>query len=249
MSENKSWFENGNPRVMFIFGFVSGVALLSLITSGTLVSMVTRGGVDVAAASDNAQAVNVAVANTAKPTTATAPTAAKTAVPAVTSSDHIRGNKDAKVVLIEYADFQCPYCVRHHPNMEQLMEEYGDQIAWVYRHFPLSFHDDAQPAAVASECANEQGKFWEFADAMFVDGADLGTDFYVSTATTLGLNVDSFKSCLSSGKYDDLIDAQQAAGSAAGVSGTPATYVNGTLVSGAVPYATLKSMVDAALAK
>lgn len=247
MPENKSWFENGNPRVMFIFGFVSGVALLSLITSGTLVSMVTRGGVEVAAADTN---VNVA-ANTVKTTTTptAAPTTTKTAVPAVTSSDHIRGSASAKVVLIEYADFQCPYCIRHHPNMEKLMDEYGDKVAWVYRHFPLSFHENAQPAAVASECASEQGKFWEFADAMFVDGADLGTDFYVSTATTLGLNADSFKSCLTSGKYDDLIDAQQAAGSAAGVTGTPATYINGSLVSGAVPYSTLKSMVDAALAK
>ena len=242
MSENKSWFENGNPKTMFIFGFVSGVALLSLIASGTLISMVTNGSVSVAEAGGNVAANT----NTTKTTTTTT---TKSNVPAVSDSDHIRGNKNAKVVLIEYGDFQCPYCIRHHPNMEKLISEYGDKVAWVFRHFPLSFHENAQPAAVASECASEQGKFWEFADAMYADGASLGTDFYVKTATDLGINVESFKTCLSSGKYDSLIDAEQAAGSAAGVTGTPATYINGTLVSGAVPYATLKTMVDAALAK
>ncbi len=245
MSENKSWFENGNPKLMFVFGFVSGVALLSLLTSGTLLS---RGGLT-AVAAGNTAAANTVVANTVKPTPTPTAAAPKAALPAVTDADHIRGGKNAKVVLVEYADFQCPYCVRHHPSMEKLMTEYGDKVEWVFRHFPLSFHENAQPAAVASECASEQGKFWEFADAMYSDQADLGEDFYIKTATDLGLNVSTFTSCLSSGKYDDLIDSQEAAGSAAGVSGTPATFINGQLISGAVPYATLKAAVDAELAK
>ena len=250
MSENKSWFENGNPKTMFIFGFVSGVALLSLIASGTLISMVTNGSVSVAEAGGNVAANT----NTVK-TTGTTATTTKSNVPAVTDSDHIRGDKNAKVVVIEYADFQCPYCGRHNPNMLQLMKDYDGKIAWVYRHFPLSFHPNAQPTAVASECASEQGKFWEFADAMFVGQTDnLESDattasaFVTKTATDLGLDMTKFGACLTSGKYDDLISSQQAGGSAAGVTGTPATYINGTLVSGAVPYATLKTMVDAALA-
>lgn len=248
MSDNKSWFENGNPRIMFVFGFVSGVALLSLITSGTLVSMINpaASAVDSNTAASATNTGNTAKANTATTTTTTT---TKKAVPEVSSTDHLRGSADAKVVLIEYADFECPYCVRHHPNMEKLMEEYDGQIAWVYRHFPLSFHADAQPAAVASECASEQGKFWEFADAMFAEDVNLGESFYLETATSLGLDVAAFTTCLSSGKYDDFIDAQQAGGSAAGVTGTPATFINGTLVSGAVPYATLSSMVEAALAE
>lgn len=242
MSENNSWFENGNPKLMFVFGFVSGVALLSLLTSGTLL---TKAGGNTTA---NAVAANTVV-NTIQPTPTPTAAAPKSAVPAVTAADHIRGNKDAKVVLIEYADFQCPYCVRHHPTMEKLMDEYGEDVAWVFRHFPLSFHDEAQPAAVASECASEQGKFWEFADALYAEDANLGEDFYIATATELGLNAATFESCLGSGKYDDLIDTQTAAGSAAGVTGTPATFVNGSLVSGAVPYATLKASIDAILAK
>ncbi len=242
MSENKTWFENGNPKLMFVFGFVTGVALVSLLTSGTLLSSVAVKG------AEDGSAVAV---NTVKPTTTTpTPTpTAKDAVPAIADTDHVRGSEDAKVVLIEYADFQCPYCVRHHPNMEKIMTEYGDDVAWVFRHFPLSFHAEAQPSAVASECAGEQGKFWEFADAMYVDGVTLNEAFYLKTAGELGLNVSTFTSCLSSGKYDDFIDAQQAAGSGAGVTGTPATFVNGQLISGAVPYATLKAAVDAALAK
>ncbi len=250
MNEQKSWFENGNPKLMFVFGFISGVALISLITCGILVSMAT-GGIRLGQV-DATQTAGV------KPTTTTptpTPTTAS-AVPAVTSSDHIRGNKNAKVVMIEYSDFQCPYCERHHPTLQKIMDAYGDKIEWVYRHFPLSFHANAKPTAVASECASEQGKFWEFADAMFkgqtanLEGdAATASAFVTKTATDLGLNMTKFASCLTSGKYDSLIDASEAGGAAAGVNGTPATFINGQMVSGAVPYATLTSMIDAALAK
>ena len=248
MSDNKSWFESGNPKLMFVFGFVSGVALISLLTSGALVSQVSGG--------TNTVKANTVVANTNTAPVAAAPTAAKSAVPAVTSTDHIRGDKNAKVVVIEYSDFQCPYCSRHHPTMQKIADQYGNKIAWVYRHFPLSFHPNAQPVAVASECASEQGKFWEFADAMFAGQADnLESDedtanaFVTKTAQTLGLDLAKFASCLTSGKYDDLIDASETGGSSAGVTGTPATFINGQLVSGAVPLATLTKMIDAELAK
>lgn len=93
-------------------------------------------------------------------------------VPAIDfSRDHIRGNKKAKVVVIEYSDFQCPFCQRVHPTYKQILETYGDDVMWVYRHFPLSFHPKAMPAALASECAYEQGgndAFWKFADELFV---------------------------------------------------------------------------------
>lgn len=249
MSDQKSWFESGNPKLMFVFGFVTGVALISLLTSGALVSQV-GGTTEVKKANTAVVAANT---NTA-PAAPTAPVVAED-VPEVTNKDHIRGGKDAKVVMIEYSDFQCPYCSRHHPTMLKLMDTYGDKIQWVYRHFPLSFHANAQPAAVASECAGEQGKFWEFADAMFVGQTSLSgaaataEAFYTSTAKELGLDIGKFESCLDSGKYDDLISEQETTGGAAGVSGTPATFVNGQLVSGAVPYATLQKMIDAELAK
>lgn len=94
------------------------------------------------------------------------PTAAN--MPAVTNDDHIRGNKDARIKLVEYSDFECPFCQRFHPTMQQVMDKYGDQVAWVYRHFPLSFHPEAQKAAEASECvAANGGDFWDYADTLF----------------------------------------------------------------------------------
>ena len=244
--DQKPLFENANPKLMFIFGLVSGVAVVAVLVSGSLLTVFNGGtGFRVAQADS---AIEDPVGGTlvgdevppVKPTT-------NADVPAVTSADHIRGNKDAKVVLIEYSDFECPFCSRHHPNMLKLMEEYGDDVAWVIRHFPLSFHPEAMPAAVASECANEQGKFWEYADAMFENQDSLGENYYPKLAKELGLNVTSFESCLDSGKYDDMIASQQAGGASAGVNGTPATFVNGELISGAVPYETLKGIVEAAL--
>lgn len=248
MEDNKSMFDNGNPKLMFAFGFVSGIAVVSVLVSGMFLSGSGDGGLRIAQADNDAAGFgDTADAGDTGDTGGTVPTTTKSAVPAVTDADHIRGNPNAKVVMIEYSDFECPFCERHHPNMLQLEEEFGDDIAWVYRHYPLSFHPDAFPAAVASECANEQGKFWEYADGLFENQALLGDDYYPELAGELGLNVSQFETCLDSGKYDDFINGQQAAGTAAGVTGTPATFINGQLVSGAVPYASLQGIVEAAL--
>jgi len=181
-----------------------------------------------------------------------------TADPNITlaSGDHLRGAKNAQVVLVEYSDFQCPYCQKFHPTMKQVMANYGTKVAWVLRHFPLSFHVNAQVAAEASECASEQGKFWEFADKLFEKGQSDGTGLAKADlekyAKDLGLNASKFNSCLSGNKYASVVSADQSTGSAAGVDGTPATILidkNGKqqLISGAVPYEQLKSYIDAAL--
>ncbi|MDQ5952145.1 MAG: hypothetical protein QG626_272 [Patescibacteria group bacterium] len=240
-------FFDGNPKMLFVFGLVSGIALTLVLNNFA--------GIAIAAPSTgNNGAAKVAVTNPSADTGTTQPAGQ---LAAATKDDHVRGDlKKAKVVVIEYSDFQCPFCSRHHPTLQQLEDEYGDQIAWVYRHFPLSFHPNAEPTALASECADEQGKFWEFADAMFVgQTANLEGDtatanaFVQKTAKDLGLNMTKFNDCVSSAKYQSVVDADQASGSTAGVSGTPATFINGQLVSGAVPYATLKGIVDAELAK
>ncbi|MFI3158565.1 MAG: thioredoxin domain-containing protein, partial [Methylococcaceae bacterium] len=121
---------------------------------------------------------------------------------------------------------------------------------------PLSFHPNAVPTALASECASEQGKFWEFADAMIAgqseslaSDAATATAFVTKTATSLKLDMTKFNKCVADEKYQSVIDTDQASGSTAGVNGTPATYINGTLVSGAVPYASMKKMIDDAIAK
>lgn len=177
------------------------------------------------------------------------PTPAAPAQLSITDSDHIRGNKNAPVVLVEFSDLECPFCSRHHPTMQSIVKKYGDNIAWVYKHYPLSFHPQAMPAALASECAAEQGKFWEFTDAVFAEQPRLSEpNFLKEVAQKLKLNTSKFDSCVSSQKYKDKIAAQQQEGTSNGVDGTPATFINGKLVSGAVPETSLTQMIDAALA-
>jgi protein-disulfide isomerase len=245
-SEQRGFFD-GNPRTMFTFGLVSGMAVILLLnnfvglSSGTALARTTQPTVVAAGNNDDG-----GDSEPKKPAGALAP---------VTNKDHVRGDLNkAKVVLVEYSDFQCPYCGKHHPTMEKVMEEYGDDVAWVYRHFPLSFHPNAEPSAIASECAAAQGKFWEFADAMFesqvkLSGAlDDAETFMSATAKSIGLNTAEYEECYSAGDTT-AVDAGSASGETAGVNGTPATFVNGTLVSGAVPYTSMKKIIDDAIAK
>lgn len=174
----------------------------------------------------------------------------------LTAADHIRGSKNAQVAVVEYSDFQCPYCQKHYPTMKRLIQEYGDKVAWVYRHYPLSFHANAQIAAEGSECAAEQGKFWEFADILTAKGQGDGTGLtppdLEQYAKNLGLNFSQFKSCLADKKYAARVNTDMASALAAGVDGTPANIIldksgKTNLVAGAVPYEQLKAAIDAAL--
>ncbi len=202
------------------------------------------------------------------PPAAAAPSAAGTtgqsAGPAkpVGKDDHVRGGKNPKVYLVEYSDFECPFCKRFHPTMQQALQEYGDKIAWVYRHYPLSFHANAPKEAEATECANELGgsdKFWAYTDKIFERTTSNGTGFaldaLVPLAKEIGLNESKFKSCLDSGKYADHVNQDVTEGTSAGVSGTPTTFVvtadGKTLTSfpGAVPYEQIKPGIDQALSK
>lgn len=242
ISSTTPGFLDGNPRTMFSFGLVSGMAMILLMNNFMGLSSAS----DIAKATTTTPTAVAAAANTAP--------AVAGKLEAVSDTDHVRGDlSKAKVVLVEYSDFQCPYCSKHHPTMEQVMEEYGDDVAWVYRHFPLSFHANAEPSAIASECAAAQGKFWEFADAMF-DGQtklsgtlEAAETFMSDTAKSIGLNVSEYEKCYSAGDTT-AVDDDTASGKTAGVSGTPATFINGTLVSGAVPFSSMKKIIDDALA-
>ncbi|MEK7550951.1 MAG: DsbA family protein [Patescibacteria group bacterium] len=178
-------------------------------------------------------------------------------VVAVSDSDHIRGSKDAQVVIIEYSDFQCPFCEKFHPTMQQAIKEYGNKIAWVYRQFPLiSIHPRALPSASASECvANLAGNdaFWKFADTVFGNQEKYLTDGGLSEAAVLsGVDKADFTSCYSSKKFESLVTDQQKGGEDAGITGTPGSFVMNKkgevwLVGGAVPYESLKAIVDEAI--
>ncbi len=224
--------------MLYVFGLVSGIALT--MTLNTLIP-------GVSAANTGGRVAQVPAPTVVAPTAAE-PSAGPLAP--VTEADYVRGDlKKAKVVLVEYSDFECPFCSRHHPVMQQVVDTYGDDVAWVYRHFPLSFHPEAVPAAVASECAGQQGKFWEYADGLIAGQDKLGQSFYTQLASQLGLNANKFATCLADPATQALVDEDIQSGSTAGVTGTPATFVNGQLVSGAVPFASFKQIIDAELAK
>lgn len=169
----------------------------------------------------------------------------------VGSDDHIRGNPSAPVTIVEFSDLQCPFCQRFHPTLQQALAEYGDQVRWVYKHFPLdAIHPNARPAAEASECVAEQkgnDGFWQFVDGVFENQSRIGPDLYRELAQNIGLNMGQFDDCVSSRKYQQKVEDQYQQGVAAGVRGTPGSFVNGEAVSGAVPYDTLKAAIDKAL--
>lgn len=169
---------------------------------------------------------------------------------AVNEEDHIRGNPEAPITIIEFSDFQCPFCARFHPTVQQILNDYPDQVRWVYKHFPLdSIHPEARPSAEASECAGEQGKFWEFADGLFENQSLLGSNLYKELASQIGLNLSQFEDCVSSRKYKDHVEADLQDGIKAGITGTPGSFVNGEKISGAVPYGVLEATINRVLAQ
>ena len=183
------------------------------------------------------------------------------AMKAISSSDHIRGNPDAPVKIVEYSDTECPFCKRFHTTMKEVMDEYGKdgKVAWVYRHFPLDqLHSKARKEAVALECANEQGgndKFWSYADRLYeITPANNGLDpaELPKIAQYVGLDVAKFNTCLASTKYDQHIEDEVQNATATGGNGTPWSIVVGKNdkkypLSGAQPYASVKQLIDLAL--
>ncbi|MCH7828336.1 DsbA family protein [Patescibacteria group bacterium] len=166
-------------------------------------------------------------------------------------NDHIRGNPNAKVTLVEFSDFECPFCQRFHPTVLRALSEYDGDLRWVYKHFPLdNIHPQARPAAEASECVWEQKGdegFWEFADAMFESQSRLGNAFYEEVALGIGVNLSQFQTCVSERKYQDKVEQDYQQGIQGGVAGTPGSFVNGVPVRGAIPYSQLQSIIEAQL--
>lgn len=176
------------------------------------------------------------------------------------SDDHIKGDKNARVLLIEYSDLECPFCKRFHPTAQQIVDDYKGQVAWVYRHFPLTqIHSKAPKEAEATECANElagNDGFWKFTDKLFeVTPANNGLDpaELPKIAVQVGLNEAKFKSCLDSGKYADHVQKDQDSGTKAGVNGTPGNILLDTktgktkLIPGALPIEQFKPEIDSLL--
>jgi len=155
-----------------------------------------------------------------------------------------RGPKDAKVTIVEFSDFQCPYCGRVHPTLERLLKEYPDDVRLVYKHLPLSFHKGALPAAKAAAAAGRQGKFWEMHDELFQNQGELSDAKFVELARSLGLDVDRFQQDYKSAAVATEVAQDMNEARRLGVTGTPGFLVNGRFSSGAKPYESFKAMVD-----
>ncbi len=160
-----------------------------------------------------------------------------------------KGPANAPVTIVEFSDFQCPFCSKVNPTLAQVKAKYGDKVRVAFRQYPLPMHPQAQKAAEASLCAHEQGKFWELHDAMFANQQQLAVDQLKATAVGLGVNAEQFNQCLDSGKFAQKVADDMAAGSAAGVSGTPAMFINGRFISGAVPFEQLAPIIEDELAR
>ncbi len=159
-----------------------------------------------------------------------------------------RGPKDAPVTIVEFSDFECPYCGAAHDTVEQVMSAYAGKVRLVYRQFPLSFHPHAEKAAEASLCAADQGKFWEYHDVLFKNQKKLEPTDLKAHASEVGIDAQKFGQCLDSGDKKKAVDADQQAGLAAGVGGTPAFFINGIFLNGAQPIDEFKKVIDGELA-
>ncbi len=173
--------------------------------------------------------------------------------------DAVKGNKDAKVTIVEFSDFQCPFCERFYSDAyKSIIKDYVDsgKVKVVFRDYPLSFHANAQVSAEASECAADQGKFWEMHDKLFETQSEwselsneLAKGKFGEYAAQLGLNTGNFNSCLSTGKQTEEVKKDMAEGTKYGVSGTPTVFVNGIKLVGAQPYSVFKQAIDDELNK
>jgi protein-disulfide isomerase len=180
------------------------------------------------------------------PQAAPAP-AARQAV-TLSKSDACKGPDNAKVTIIEYSDFQCPFCSRVVPTIKQINDTYGKDVKICFRHNPLPFHSDAPLAAEAASAAGDQGKFWQMHDKLFENQKDLKRPALEQYAKDLGLNADKFKASLDNNAHKAIIDDQMATAAKFGARGTPAFFINGTLLSGAQPFEAFKAAIDKELA-
>ncbi len=220
-------FISDSPKLNFFVGLIIGVAVVSLagFLTLSLKGNKSNSGTDnnqPQVSGEQEQKIDLKIAET----------------------DHVLGNKDAQVKIFEFSDFQCPYCARHQETLAQLVKEYGDKVAWVFKQFPIPSHPLGLPGAMASECAAEQGKFWEMAETIFKNQETLTTDSFEKFAKDLGLDVEKFKTCVAEEKPKDKIMADYNLGINSGVGGTPTNFINNEMVPGAVPYEQLKAMID-----
>lgn len=174
-------------------------------------------------------------------------------LPQIKEDDAKLGKEDAKVKIIVFSDFQCPYCNVFYKNLRDTMKEYQDKVLVAFKEFPLEIHPQAQESSLAGECALEQGKFWEYADNLYAKQAEWGNDNanakFKSYAVKLKLNSEQFNKCLDEKKYQSKIEASQKEAEEFGISGTPTIFINEDMQSGVLSVEQLKEKIEAELKK
>lgn len=250
----KEGLDNLAPKTALIVGLVGGIMAICTLGFFILLGFMFKGNIDFSLAKGNKPAPAVI-----DPTAPTNPGSGPISLAPVTDRDHVLGAADAELTLVEYSDYECPFCKSFHPTVKRVLQEYEGRLKIVYRHFPLSFHANAQKQAEASECVAELAgneAFWEFTDAIFERTTSGGTGFALADlpklAVEVGANEAKFTECLDSGKYNQYVLDDMQSGVAAGVQGTPGSIIvdqdgNTRAVEGAVPYETLKADIEAML--
>lgn len=167
----------------------------------------------------------------------------------------VKGAENAKVIIVEFSEYQCPFCKRYvDETYVKIMENYGDKIKYIFRDYPLPFHQHGQATAQAARCAGDQQKYWEYHDKLFAEkerwstGEDI-TETLVVFSTELGLDSNSFRDCLTSGEYAQAIKDDFALGQKVGISGTPSFFINGRKLVGAQPFEKFKNIIEEELNK
>ncbi len=160
----------------------------------------------------------------------------------------LTGSADASVQILVFGDLQCPYTKKFMSYVEKFEADYGNRVGLLFSHYPLSFHAQAKPAAIAAECASQQGHFREFMNLAFAHQTEFSRDFFVASAKSAGVpDSAAYAACLDSDNTAHMIQSEYASGVAAGVSGTPNIFINGEKISGVYPYADFKAAIDKAL--
>ncbi|HYE59805.1 MAG TPA: thioredoxin domain-containing protein [Candidatus Kapabacteria bacterium] len=244
----KQVFDQWSAKAIFLFGIAQGILVLCTIGFFIMLGVYFHGG----SSSSNAM-VDAAPTPTYVDDSAVLP--ANIQLAAITDQDYYKGGKDAKVVVVEFSDTECPFCKRFHETMNQVVAKYGADVKWVYKHAPLdSLHRKARNEAMAVECAGELGGnagFWKYLDQLFFltpsnDGFDAAQ--LPQVAADVGLNRAQFESCLASGKYAQKVQNQLLEAEAAGLQGTPYAVImvgeQKIPVNGAVPFEQMVAMID-----
>lgn len=255
-SKKENIFSKMSPKTSFFFGL--GGALLIIFVVGFFVLLGVVLNKDSADTTTTGSAPTAAAPSepTPRADAPTAPTPGNIQLAAITDQDWVKGNRDAKVSIVEFSDTECPFCKRFHSTMQRIINEYGDDVNWVYRHFPLaSLHPKAPKEAEATECAGELGGndgFWAYLDRLFeITPSNNGLDAsqLPQIAEDVGLDRAKFETCLSSGKYTNKVSDQYNQATAAGGRGTPYSVIvtkDGQKIplSGAVPFEQVKTVID-----